>query len=52
MLPFSFEWVWDMTHMVFHGGLHFALTVISIGMAYCVIKAAIDTVRGEDGNHH
>jgi len=52
MLPFSFEWVWDMTLMVFHGGLHFALTVISIGMAYCVIKAAIDTVRGEDGNHH
>ena len=52
MLPFSFEWVWDMTHMVFHGGLHYALAIISIGMAYCIIKAAIDTVKGGDGEHH
>ena len=21
MLPFSFEWVWDTVHLVFHGGL-------------------------------
>ena len=52
MLPFSFEWVWDMTHMVFHGGLHYALTIISIGMAYCIIKAAYDTTKGGDGEHH
>ncbi len=52
MLPFSFEWVWDMTHIVFHGGLHFALNVISIGMAYCIIKAAYDTIKGNGHGHH
>lgn len=52
MLPFSFEWVWDMVHMVFHGGLHFALTVISLGMAYCVIKSIIQTVKGGEADHH
>lgn len=52
MFPFNFEWVWDMTHIVFHGGLHFALTVISLGMAYCIIKSVYDTVKGEDNEHH
>ncbi len=51
MLPFSFEWVWDMTHMVFHGGLHFALTVLSIGMAYCIIKAMVQTIKGGGEDH-
>ena len=41
-----------MTHIVFHGGLHYALTIISIGMAYCIIKAARDTIKGEDHDHH
>ncbi len=52
MLPFSFEWVWDMGHMVFHGGLHYALAIIGTGMAYCIIKAAIDTAKGGHGDHH
>ncbi len=52
MLPFSFEWVWDMTHMVFHGGLHYALTIISLGMAYCIIKAVVDTAKGGGENQH
>ena len=25
MFPFSFEWIWDAGHMVFHGGLWYAL---------------------------
>ncbi len=33
MLPFiSFEWVWDAGHLVFHGGLWYALNIIGIGM--------------------
>jgi hypothetical protein len=52
MLPFSFEWVWDMGHMVFHGGLWYALSVIGMGVTYCVIKAAIDASRGEGAQHH
>jgi hypothetical protein len=38
MLPFSFEWVWDMGHMVFHGGLWYALSVIGMGMTFVIIK--------------
>ena len=41
MLPFiSFEWVWDAGHIVFHGGLWYALNIIGIGMTYCIAKAA------------
>jgi hypothetical protein len=48
MFPFNFEWIWDMSHVVFMGGLWYALTILGIGMTYCVIKAAIDTAK-EDG---
>lgn len=41
-----------MGHMVFHGGLWYALSVIGLGMTYCVIKAAIDTAKSEGGHHH
>jgi hypothetical protein len=51
MFPFSFEWVWDMAHMVFHGGLWYALSVIGMGMTYCVIKAVCDTAKGKGGHH-
>jgi len=27
MLPFSFEWIWDISHLVFMGGLHYALAI-------------------------
>ncbi len=51
MFPFNFEWIWDMSHVVFMGGLWYALTILGIGMTYCVIKAAIDTAK-EDGGHY
>ena len=31
MLPFSFEWVWDTVHLVFHGGLWDALLIFVAG---------------------
>ena len=52
MFPFVFEWVWDMSHIVFMGGLHFALAVMSLGMAYCLLKAAYDTIKGNGDEHH
>jgi len=53
MLPFiSFEWVTDMGHFVFHGGLWFALSVIGLGMAFCIIKSVVDTVQNKGGGHH
>jgi len=30
----SFEWIWDMSHMVFHGGLWYALSIMGMGMTY------------------
>jgi hypothetical protein len=51
MFPFSFEWVWDMGHMVFMGGLWYALGVIGMGMTYVVIKTIIDTTQGHGDGH-
>ena len=46
MFPFSFEWIWDAGHLVFHGGLWYALTILGLGMTYCIIKAALDAAKG------
>jgi hypothetical protein len=52
MLPFSFEWVWDSSHLIFHGWLWFALNVVGIGMTFCIIKAIYDTVKGKGSDSH
>ena len=52
MLPFSFEWVWDMGHVLFHGGLWFALNVIGIGVTFCVAKAVYDTMKKSNTKSH
>ena len=46
MFPFLFEWTWDMPHLVFMGALGFALTVLGIGMKYCIIMTAAKTFLG------
>ena len=51
MFPFNFEWVWDMSHLVFMGGLGFALTAMGLGVTYCIIKAVIDTLSENGGRH-
>jgi hypothetical protein len=28
MFPFNFEWIWDAGHMVFMGGLWYALSIL------------------------
>ncbi|MBT3311478.1 MAG: hypothetical protein HN379_05740 [Desulfobacteraceae bacterium] len=52
MFPFSFEWAWDAAHIVFMGGLWYALSIVGLGMTYCIIKATMDTISGKGGNHH
>lgn len=57
MFPFNFEWIWDMSHMVFMGGLWYALTILGIGMTWCIVKAIIDMNKAEageegGGGHH
>jgi hypothetical protein len=51
MFPFVFEWVWDASHIVFMGALWYALSIIGLGITYCVIKAAIDAARNKQNNH-
>ena len=52
MFPFSFEWAWDMSHIVFMGGLWYALCIIGAGLTYCILKAAIDTMKSDAEDHH
>ncbi len=52
MLPFSFEWIWDMDHLVFHGGLWYALSIIGMGITFCILKAAYDTYKGKGSQPH
>lgn len=52
MFPFSFEWAWDMSHYVFMGGLWYALAIIGAGLTYCILKAAIDTMKSDAEDHH
>jgi hypothetical protein len=51
MFPFNFEWIWDMSHVVFMGGLWYALNILGIGMTFVIIKTIIDTTKGK-GAHH
>jgi hypothetical protein len=52
MTPVCFEWIWDMSHLVFMGGLGYALNIIGIGLTYCLIKTLYDTFKGEGNGHH
>ena len=52
MFPFNFEWIWDMSHLVFMGGLWYALGIIGIGMTYCVLKTINDANKGNGAQHH
>jgi hypothetical protein len=54
MFPFCFEWAWDMSHMVFMGGLWYALSIIGAGLTFAIIKSIIDVKKhdGQDHGHH
>ncbi len=41
-----------MGHVVFMGGLWYALSILGLGMTYCIAKAAMDTASGKGGHHH
>ncbi len=45
MFPSIFEWIWDMSHIVFMGGLWFSLVTIGMGLIYCIIRAVLDTIN-------
>jgi hypothetical protein len=51
MFPFSFEWVWDMGHMVFFGGFWYAISILGAGMTFCIVKAVLDTMNDSGESH-
>ncbi len=51
MFPFSFEWVWDMGHVIFFGGFWYAISLMGAGMTFCILKAAYDTMY-DSGDFH
>ncbi len=51
MFPGFFEWIWDGGHMLFMGGLWYALGIIGLGLTYCIFKAAIETAQGDGEGH-
>jgi len=34
------------------GGLWYSLTILGLGMTYCILKTVIDTMHGKGGHHH
>lgn len=55
MFPFNFEWIWDMSHLVFMGGLWYAMGIIGAGLTWCIGKTIYDTMMASEGNgdgHH
>ncbi|MBW1988783.1 MAG: hypothetical protein JRI97_04470 [Deltaproteobacteria bacterium] len=54
MFPFIYEWAWDMSHMVFMGGLYYALGIIGAGLTFVFLKSLVDTFQGKgpgEGHH-
>lgn len=51
MFPFNFEWAWDVGHFLFFGGMWYTITILGLGMTYCIVKTIVDTLAGK-GQHH
>lgn len=52
MLPFSFEWIWDAGHVIFMGGLWYALAILGAGMAFCILKSVVEVSKPADEGHN
>jgi hypothetical protein len=51
MLPIVFEWHWDMGHIIFMGLFYAALTVIGLGLIYCLMTTVKDLSAGKMYHH-
>jgi hypothetical protein len=52
MLPFVFEWQWDVGHFLFMGLFYLALGVISIGLSTAFVSTLMDLAVGKVYMHH
>jgi hypothetical protein len=50
MFPFSFEWTWDIAHVIFMGGLWYALGILGAGLTFVIGKAAYETMNEDTMN--
>jgi len=50
MLPFNFEWQWDVGHFIFFGLFYLALTVIGTSLFIASIRTLKDLKNPRD--HH
>ena len=51
MFPFSFEWAWDIGHVLFFGGMWYTVAILGMGLTFCVAKSIMDTMAGKGGHH-
>ena len=50
MFPFCFEWEWNPDHLLFLGLLYVALTIISSGLTYALVKTWLDLPEMEESH--
>ncbi len=41
MLPFIFEWQWNVEHIIFFGFLYLALSIVGMGVTVAAIKTVL-----------
>ena len=52
MFPFCFEWAWDPGHIIFFGGFWYAISILGLGMTYCIFKSLYDMIWGNGSEDH
>lgn len=51
MLPFAFEWHWDIGHFIFMGLFYLALLVLVVGLNYAMLASMKDIAIGKSYSH-
>lgn len=55
MLPFVFEWRWDLGHFIFMGLFYTALTTLAMAVGYAFFQTMLDLYLGRTAaseEHH
>ncbi len=52
MFPFAYEWTWYLGQYLFMGAAGFAVSVVGLGLTYCIVKSIIDTMTEDENEGH
>ncbi|MBW1713764.1 MAG: hypothetical protein JRJ59_11510 [Deltaproteobacteria bacterium] len=52
MLPFVWEWHWDLGRIIFMGLFYLCLSAIGLGLLIVAGKTLLDILTGTDHKHH